>query len=453
MAPTICARLWIPTAAAVLIAGCGDDLGATGGDPTTGTTSGSSSGLPTTGALSSFTGASLSDATTFVPDPETGEPGDENTSGDVGSTGAPSDVTGVDATGTGGYESSGGVGSTSDAGTGDAPGCPLVLMHAPCDGDSDDPLHAIGVGCTSLGGAYVDKQNAVTAQDPVFMAAPAQGGKRPWQVAQAYGSHIDPDTQAPYWSPREGEKLLLISSGLLPAPDDTGAVIIAGNEVYNDVGGAPWDDDLMPPPMSHEPGSPDPQGFQSCDGAGDCSNTLAAQWALGGGDPNDRMWFGFQLTAPSLAAGDLADANGYSFDFAFFSAEFPEWVDTPYNDVFVVWQSSEGYTGNVTFIAGQPLTVTALWPIEFHGECNLLDPGCQGQDPHLEGTGHSNTGGATGWYRATGGVQPGETFGLAFAVFDMGDSTYDTTAIVDRWQWDCEGCVPSDVDSCGVTPQ
>jgi hypothetical protein len=50
-------------------------------------------------------------------------------------------------------------------------------------------------------------------------------------------------------------------------------------------------------------------------------------------------------------------------------------------------------------------------------------------------------------------VQPGESFGLAFAVFDMGDSTYDTTAIVDRWQWDCEGCVPSDVDSCGITPQ
>ncbi len=33
------------------------------------------------------------------------------------------------------------------------------------------------------------------------------------------------------------------------------------------------------------------------------------------------------------------------------------------------------------------------------------------------------------------------------------NSLPDTTAILDRWQWDCEGCVPSELDSCGITPQ
>src|SRR5690606_17919731 len=30
--------------------------------------------------------------------------------------------------------------------------CPLAQMHRPCDPNSDDPLHAIGLNCTSLGG-------------------------------------------------------------------------------------------------------------------------------------------------------------------------------------------------------------------------------------------------------------------------------------------------------------
>jgi hypothetical protein len=205
--------------------------------------------------------------------------------------------------------------------------------------------------------------------------------------------------------------------------------------------------------MSQKPGSPDPMGFMKCDGVGDCSNTLQAQWDLGAGDPNDRMWFNFQVTAPAVAKGAVADANGYSFDFAFFSAEFPEWVDTAFNDIFVVWQTSSEYTGNITFIKGQPLTVTALWPIDYQGECALFDPQCVGEDPHLEGTGYRKDGGATGWYKASSGVTPGETFGLSFAIFDMGDSTYDTTAILDNWRWDCEGCVPNELDSCGVQPQ
>ncbi len=435
----------------VLWVGCGDDGAATGGGP-------EDTGMVSTGEVSSsdsptsdpVTGATSSDPVTT----NSGETGASEaggtTSGDPTTTADPGTTS--DAT-TGEGESTGASTGESEGSTGEAPLCPLALQHMPCDADSDDPLHAIGLRCDTLGLPWVDKLNAVAVTEVEFVAAQAIGDKQPWQVARAYGTHVDPDTQKPYWSSREGEKVLLISSGLLPAPDQDGAVIVPGGEVYNDVGDGVWDADEMPPPMNPAPGSPDPQGFTDCDGKGDCSNTLAAQWELGGGDPNDRLWLRFKLTAPSLAAGDIADVNGYSFDFAFFSAEFPEWIDTPFNDIFVVWQSSEMYTGNVTFIDGQPLTVTALWPIDHQGECNLFDPLCQGEAPELAGTGHSKDGGATGWYRATGGVQPGETFGLAFAIFDMGDSTYDTTAIVDRWLWDCEGCVPNDVRSCGIEPQ
>lgn len=62
-------------------------------------------------------------------------------------------------------------------------------------------------------------------------------------------------------------------------------------------------------------------------------------------------------------------------------------------------------------------------------------------------------GAATSWYQAISGVNPGETFTLAFAVFDMGDSSFDTTVLLDNWQWDCEGCVPTEVMGCGIMPQ
>ncbi|WP_434415111.1 hypothetical protein [Nannocystis pusilla] len=97
--------------------------------------------------------------------------------------------------------------------------------------------------------------------------------------------------------------------------------------------------------------------------------------------------------------------------------------------------------------------MTALWPVEFAGECDADDPACDGYDEHLAGTGYIRDGGATGWYRATGGVRPGETFSLTFAVFDMGDSFYDTTAILDNWAWDCQGCLPNEALGCGIAPQ
>ena len=409
----------------------------------TGTATGTDSGV--SGTDSDATTGSSTDALTSDPststtsettvDPSTSTTGDESTS-----------TTGDDTTG----------GSTGDdtTGGGNQDECVLAQMHKPCDMNSDDALHAIGLNCTSLGGDWINNNNAVTVTNLSFQAPPVMQGQRAWQVAKSYGSYVDPNTQKPFWGPREGEKVLLISSGLLPTPNGQGAVIVPDSDVYNDSGiGGQWDSDTMPPPMSPQQGSPDPMGFTNCDGVNDCSNTLFDQWELGGGNAEDKMWFSFQVKAPAIANGDQADANGYTFDFAYFSAEFPEYVDTIFNDIFVVWQASEDYTGNVTFINGQPLTVTALWPIDFQGECDFFDPNCNGAAPQLQGTGHINDGGATGWYKATSGVKPGETFTLAFAIFDMGDSSFDTTAILDNWKWDCEGCVPNEVNSCGIDPQ
>jgi len=454
--------------AALLVAACGGD--GSGGDTgvsasesaTTGvpdSSTSTSAGPPTTGLTDATIGGT--EAQTSTADPDTGT-SSTGTTTDVGTSDAststgmvdPSTTSTTDGTSTSDGSSTSDGTTGADTTTGNNEACPLAMMHLPCDSMSDDALHAIGLNCNSLGGQWVDKTTATAIAKLSFQAPPDDGALRSWRVAQAYGTYIDPQTKKPFWSAKEGAKMLMISSGGMPAPDNKGVITIADGDVYNDSGiGGQWDSDVMPPPMSPLKGSADPMGFKNCDGKNDCSNTLDDQWNLGGGDAEDKMWFSFELTAPSLAKGDIADANGYSFDFAYFSAEFPEYVDSMYNDIFVVWQSSEEYTGNVTFINDQPLTVTALWPIDFQGECDFFDPNCQGADPHLNGTGYISDGGATGWYTAIGGVKPGETFGLAFAIFDMGDSSFDTTALIDNWQWDCEGCIPNEVDSCGVIPQ
>jgi len=466
----------------LLTVGCGDDTGtastdaSTGAsttdstdptttpstDPTTGQTT-----PPTTGIDSGMTegGSSGGQSTTDETATESGTTGGTTTGVvETGSTGTPDTTTGEPDTTTGvvdtttdgttdGTTTDGTTGDTGDTTTGNNEACLLAQQHEACDANSNDALHAMGLNCTSLGDMWINNNNAVTVTGLDFQAPPPMGGARSWQVAKSYGSYIDPNTNKPFGIQREGDKLLMISSGLLPTPNGQGAVLIDDGDVYGDTAfGGKWDSDVMPPPMSAENGSPDPMGYTNCDGINDCSNTILDQWDLGFSNAEDKMWFSFNLKAPSIADGDVADANGYTFDFAYFSAEFPEYVDSQFNDIFVVWQNSEDYTGNVTFIDGQPMTVTALWPIDFQGECDFFDPNCQGADPHLAGTGHITDGGATGWYKATGGIKPGETFLLAFAVFDMGDSSFDTTALIDNWQWDCEGCVPNEVMSCGIEP-
>ncbi|HTJ83407.1 MAG TPA: hypothetical protein VL400_16925, partial [Polyangiaceae bacterium] len=50
--------------------------------------------------------------------------------------------------------------------------------------------------------------------------------------------------------------------------------------------------------------------------------------------------------------------------------------------------------------------------------------------------GSSNlSGGATGWLTTSGNVVPGETVELRFVIWDTGDQWYDSTVLLDDFQW------------------
>lgn len=355
------------------------------------------------------------------------------TQGDTGTTEPADDTTGD--TGT----------TADDTGDTDTTGpeevCAAPRRYITCDTalDAADPLapfQALGLGCPG------DASDSIAITDTSFNSV----NPNAWRIATGFGSyHEDNDPNKPlYFSPREGGAFLMLSTGVVAQPDAAGVVIEAAKSQDGNGNNGNDDGDELPAPFSVVPGSNAGAGgtpFLGCDGVGDCSDTLQTQWALGESNPNDKLWFSFKTTVPQ-------GTNGYVFNFAYCSAEYPMYIDYKYNDMVVAWQNSEAYTGNVTFVKYMdqelPLTVTSLAPY-------LLSDGFIGNEPQLKGTGFE-TRGCTAWFSAKGGVVPGEqiTFGVLAA--DMGDSILATLAILDNWRWDCDGCVPSETDSCGVDP-
>ncbi|WAS89938.1 choice-of-anchor L domain-containing protein [Nannocystis punicea] len=406
---------------------CGDDGkgGASGFATETGTTSTSddsttapTSGEPTTTSTSmSSTSTSTSTSVPTTTEPVTPTDATSTSTGETtdatSSTTTTSTATTNDSTGTTGTEECG------------APGILLV-----CDKDDDvDPFHAIGVGCPGA------KENTIPITDPVFMSQPIA-----WRAARGFGAAEDPNAPGELlFRPREGEKFLVLSTGRVANLDGEGYLVETQSQYENDNNFNPDMPNALPAPMSHLAGSNSGQGgtpFAGCDGANDCSDSIEPNWTLGNGDPNDVLFGSFAVEVPP-------GVDGFLFDAVFFSSEYPEFVDQKFNDMFIGWSTSEAYTGNVTFVDGQPFTVTSLAEA-------MENAGYVGDAPELAGTGFESHG-TTGWVTIQAQVVPGETFTFAFAIMDMGDSSKATVTLVDHWRWDCKGCVPLEVDpQCGT---
>jgi hypothetical protein len=418
--------LWAMGLVALLVGGCGDDepAGSAGGatDSASGTSDTDSAGdASMTGTTRGDASGSATSGSSDDDDSTTASASNDDTASASASASETDDSGTDDSTGQGSADSADSQGETHDE-LCEAPG--FVI---PCDADSNDPFHAMGLNCPG------SPDETIPISNQFFNSPDPQA----YRIARQLGSYIDPNTNEPLWGPTEGEKFLFISTGHLAAPDVNGVITMASGIHNGGVANGNPSNQQLPAPMSPSMGSNNGQGgtaFVNCDLINDCSDSLSAQWNAGGNSANDLLWFQFDVQVPG-------GTHGFEFDFAYFSAEFPEWVNTTFNDIFVVWSNSETYTGNLCFVNDQPCTVTALWP------------GIQYPDysAELAGTGFEPDGG-TGWFTAKASAAPGETLQLTWAVFDMGDSSWDTAVMLDNFQWDCEGCTPSEVNPCGIRP-
>ncbi|MSP24787.1 MAG: hypothetical protein EXR75_06395 [Myxococcales bacterium] len=203
------------------------------------------------------------------------------------------------------------------------------------------------------------------------------------------------DTFGPNVKPREGSAILGLSSGRArdaSDPDNCGALTCSA-----------LGPGVAPPGF--------PQDVPNCSGSTNI---------------NDDVGLEVVLRAPT-------NATGYSFDFDFYSFEYPEWVCTSFNDQFIALVDPApmgSINGNISFDSKKnPVSVN----IAFFDVCD----GCALGTGEMEGTGFNkwDDAGATSWLVTQAPVTGGTTLKVRFAIWDTGDSAWDSTVLVDNFKW------------------
>ena len=167
-----------------------------------------------------------------------------------------------------------------------------------------------------------------------------------------------------------------------------------------------------------------------------------------GAEINDLTQFVITLKVPG-------NAKGFSFDFIFFSVEYPEYVCSPYNDTFYALVTGEpllnnGNKTNISFDGeDNEITVNAgffeyppYWSLDITGTAyettESYTPYCS-DDPTIGCTAPNPcpayTGSTTGWVRTSSPATPGAEIQLAFSVHDEGDNILDSAVIIDNFRW------------------
>lgn len=309
----------------------------------------------------------------------------------------------------------------------------LAPTHIPCDHLSDSPFNALELNCQEHGGEW-DETNST----PIIAPSLISPDLNAWRVAKQFGTHMI-NENTPAFGPTAGERFLLLSTGVFDADEQEGYIEKSPGSAKTGMtnNGNPSGNTTFPGVMNTETGAETP--FIDCDGNNDCSNTLATHWEEGT-LANDVLYVQFDVKVPE-------GTEGFEFDFAFFSAEL-QYIGSPFNDVALVWMSSDEYTGNLTYLYEQnmpvPMTLTSLDGL------GLLQYGPN--DPGLKMTGFDNVGTSTGWLTARGPAVGGEKITISIAVLDKDDAFLDTALALDNFRWSCEGCelgIP-DVNNCGV---
>jgi len=232
-------------------------------------------------------------------------------------------------------------------------------------------------------------------------------------------------------TPREGSRMLALSSGAARAPGQPGYTS-ACDVLEPDHGGSSY-----PPTFPQESGS--------CPG-------------VSSGDVYDSVALEVTVRVPT-------NARGFSFHSSFFTFEYPGYICQEFNDFFAVLQRDDaGAWRNIVFDADTnpvsvnnallrvceagtaggkrfacPLGRAALAGTGFglDSECGYEGAVADPDDPRAGDAG-PEVGAGTGWLRTISPVTPGELLTLRFTIWDSGDGTLDSTALVDGFAWELD---------------
>jgi hypothetical protein len=297
----------------------------------------------------------------------------------------------------------------------------------PMSGTAAQIAQAIGI-CQTATPTQWGLVSATLTQGYSNTTAPAAGQTA---ILPAYGTSIEP---------REGAMLGVLSTGYAYDCDDPSPTAACAGTGAADAGGGQGDPYFKGPQPERTGAGAPPPGFPK--GSATCALATTV----------------FDVASLVLQIKVPGNVSGFTFDSAFFTSDWPEYVCTTFNDQFVAWLTSSAWGGsngnlNVLFdSAGNAMSVnnafitgcTPATPTGCMGSV-MGTSTCPGGTAALGGTGFldvgaycttSSAGGAsTGWLTTSAPVKGGETITLQFMVWDTGDQNWDSLALIDHFAW------------------
>jgi hypothetical protein len=303
-----------------------------------------------------------------------------------------------------------------------------------CDGTADNAVDScddgLALGDTDpfSGAKAIELCQKATADDKkwgvtkaAYVRADGSSGKPPkplqYGLKKKFGNNVNP---------QGGQSLLVLSAGYARDVNDPNK---CGSETCsNNSGGNP--------PAGF------PQDVPGCDGVTEI---------------NDDVALDLRIRTPT-------NATGYSFNFKFYTFEFPEYICTEFNDQFIALVDPApmgSIKGNISFDSKtNPVSVNIAffdvcdtaskgqwgqWCEFFGGNCPPPpNPYCPSGKAELAGTGFDawaggTYAGGTTWLKTQAPVTGGEEITVRFAIWDTGDNALDSTAIIDNFRWIANG--------------
>lgn len=253
----------------------------------------------------------------------------------------------------------------------------------------------------------------VTSAKLVRSDATSVPGNRSFGILSNFGSNVPP---------LQGSNVAAFSTGAARRPGDTG--FVKPKYQYNCSGG--FFGGCSRGSVDWGLRSPYPQGYPR--------NTAGCPSPSGSANDSSGLWM--QIRVPT-------NARSFSYNLNYYSSEYAEWVCSAYNDSFVALLTSNhsvnmGNQGaphyrNISFDGNNsPINVNNNF-FQVRDQATLAGSGFEGTNCPS-----GYCGAATGWLETSAPVTPGETITVHFSIWDTSDHIYDSTVLLDNWQWHAE---------------
>jgi hypothetical protein len=329
------------------------------------------------------------------------------------------------------------------------------MVDDDCDGVEGNVVPACDQGLASNSANALDYAKAIDLCQ--FTTENAMGKDKKWGVISATLSRANgagsPDSQARSIRPGFG-------TNVVPQQNASLAVLSTGNAADQNDANPPYAD--FQTGKDNGANSAAPADWLAANG-GNFPNAPGCP-APGSTQANNSVMLKVRVRVPT-------NAKSFNVQMYFYSAEWPEYVCTAFNDLFVTLVDSTGvgnpndkniaiYTTqqnqkypvgvNIAKAAPGLFTQCLNGPIACLGVQSNYN-GCTGTQG-LAGTGfqiaeggcgaNNTTGGGTGWLKMAGNVKGGEVMEIRFAIWDTADGIYDSLVLLDDWVWSVQASQP-----------